>query len=81
MTAKEHLEWATERALEYFDADEHAGAIASFISDVGKHDGTAHIQRHEFTLMLLEDGYSRGRQAFRDSMLGFAVIEQGTPAG
>lgn len=46
-TAKEHLAWCIERAMEYAGAGDMANAWASFGSDVSKHDGTAYIARHE----------------------------------
>jgi hypothetical protein len=38
MTRKEHLEWAKRRALEYLDADQPENAVASMVSDLGKHE-------------------------------------------
>lgn len=76
MTAREHLEWAVRRALEYYDAGDQTNAFASFLSDVGKHDGTAHIQRNSATLMILHLGMSEGRSAFEKAMLDFAVIDE-----
>jgi len=38
-TREEHLKWCKNRALEYID-DDHAGALASFISDMNKHEET-----------------------------------------
>lgn len=73
ITAREHLDWATERAMQYFDAGDKTNAFASFLSDVGKHDGTAWIQTHPMTFAVLEDGHSRGRDAFKAAMNGFSV--------
>ncbi len=38
MTRAEHLEWAKERALEYWSVGDLANAVTSMISDMGKHD-------------------------------------------
>lgn len=38
MTRAEHLAWAKERALEYVNAGETKNAVASMISDLGKHE-------------------------------------------
>lgn len=73
MTAEEHLRWCTERALAYFDARDKPSAIASFLSDVSKHDGTRHIQG-PLAMMMLPMEYERGRDAFERSMMGFAVM-------
>jgi hypothetical protein len=37
MTRQEHLAWAKERALEYLDQGNPAGALASMVSDLRKH--------------------------------------------
>lgn len=41
MTGAEHLQWAKDRALEYADKGDVAGAIGSLRSDLGKHPDTA----------------------------------------
>ncbi len=38
MTREEHLAWAKQRALEYLDRHDVVNAVASMISDLGKHD-------------------------------------------
>lgn len=38
MNRAEHLQWAKDRAAVYLDKGDVAGAMASFISDMGKHD-------------------------------------------
>ena len=40
-TRAEHLKWAKDRALEYADKGDTGGAIASLMSDLGKHSETA----------------------------------------
>jgi hypothetical protein len=40
MTRAEHLAWAKERALEYVASGEMIDAIASMLSDLGKHPET-----------------------------------------
>lgn len=72
-SAREHLAWSAERALEYFDQGDKQEAIASFLSDVGKHPGTAWIQGEGMFLRLLDMEYDRGRIAFERFLLGFAV--------
>lgn len=42
-TAAEHFDWAVGRAMEYADLDDPANAMASLVSDLGKHAGTARI--------------------------------------
>jgi len=36
-----HLHWCKERAFEYLDRGDIPGAVASFVSDMGKNDETA----------------------------------------
>lgn len=71
--AQQNLDWSTSRALEYFDDGDTKSALASFLSDVSKDRGTAWIQTHPATLMLLQDGLKRGRDAFEAAMRGFNV--------
>jgi hypothetical protein len=40
MTRAEHMAWAKQRALEYVDRGEGLNAIASMLSDLGKHPDT-----------------------------------------
>lgn len=40
-TRAEHLQWCKDRALEYADAGDGQNAIASMVSDLGKHPETA----------------------------------------
>jgi hypothetical protein len=37
MTREEHLNWAKTRAFEYLDRNEPDNALASILSDLGKH--------------------------------------------
>ena len=38
MTREEHLAWAKSRAHEYLSADDPEQAVASMMSDLGKHE-------------------------------------------
>lgn len=40
-TRAEHIAWCKQRALEYVDAGDLDGALASLTSDLGKHPDTA----------------------------------------
>lgn len=70
-TAKEHMDWAVGRALEYYDQRDHTNAIASFVSDMNKHNDTRYIASHPLTLVILQDGL-KSRQDFEKAMRGFA---------
>jgi hypothetical protein len=43
MNAAEHFDWAIDRAMEYVEMGDGGNALASLISDLGKHEGTAGI--------------------------------------
>lgn len=42
-SAAEHLKWCRTRMQDYLDADALGAAMASFISDLGKHPETARL--------------------------------------
>lgn len=69
-TAREHLNWAVDRALAEYDAGKRAAAMASFLSDVGTHPDTAWIASHELTFLI---EIERGREAFKRVMTDFSV--------
>ena len=74
-TAQEHLDWCVYRAMEYADAGDMAGAWASFASDVTKHDGTAHIARHEFFALTMLGGFENTPAKLRKFFSGWAVSQ------
>jgi hypothetical protein len=43
MNAAEHFDWAVGRAMEYVNAGDGRNAMASLVSDLGKHDETCQI--------------------------------------
>lgn len=72
-TAREHLDWCVERAMEYANRGDMTNAWASFSSDVTKHDGTKHIVVHELYGMALFSGLYNSPDQFRDFISGWAV--------
>lgn len=51
MTRSEHLAWCKQRALEYVDIGDLDQAMASMLSDLGKHKETAnHVGKDLFVL-------------------------------
>lgn len=76
MTARDHLNQAIERALDYYDAGDKKNAFECFLSDVTKHADTAWIASHSSTLMLLELGWTGGRHEFKRTMEGFSASDQ-----
>jgi hypothetical protein len=43
VNAAEHFDWAVGRAMEYVEIGEAGDAMASLVSDLRKHEGTAGI--------------------------------------
>jgi hypothetical protein len=74
-TAKEHLDWCVERAMEYANQGDMPQAWASFGSDCLKHEGTAHIPSHLLygMEMLRQVAAGAGARQFRDFVSGWAV--------
>jgi hypothetical protein len=60
VTSAEHLQQAKERALEYADAEDVAGAIGSLTSDLGRHPETAgHPAIETMTILAGGDSFAR----------------------
>jgi hypothetical protein len=76
-TAREHLNWCVERAMEYANQGDMTQAWASFSSDTLKHEGTAYISMHELygMEMLRQTMVGAGAREFRDFVSGWAVSE------
>lgn len=76
MNAAEHFAWAKGRALEYVDLGDAGNAMASLVSDLGKHKGTAGILHEELLTLfageILIDGV-RGARRFIEGLAGPAV--------
>lgn len=72
-TAKEHLDWCVERAMQYADQGDMTNAWASFLSDVDKHPGTEYIRYHELAAMAMLSGIYHSPKEFRDFISGWAV--------
>lgn len=70
MTREEHMRWAKQRALEYLPGDP-AGAIASMLSDLTKHEETSDHAGIMLTGMLMMSGLLGGADAVRKHIEGF----------
>lgn len=66
-TAREHLDWCIERAMEYANRGDMAKAWASFGLNVRSHPGTRHIADSPLldTTMLLQAHRGDGPEEFR----------------
>jgi hypothetical protein len=71
MTRAEHLNWAKQRALEYVNDGDIANAIASLLSDLGKHPETAEHGAIGFTGMLMLGGHLNHPDEVRTLIEGF----------
>jgi hypothetical protein len=70
MTRTEHMIWCKERALAYLPADPK-GALASFASDLAKHEETADHAGLLLTAMLLMGGHLETADQVRQHIEGF----------
>ena len=70
-TREDHLAWCKERALEYVDAGEPEKAMASLISDLGKHPETAKHLGGELGNMLFLSGNLSRLEEIRKFIEGF----------
>lgn len=62
---KEHMEWAKGRANEYLDKGNREEAIASFMSDLGKHAETEQLQPMVMMyVMMMQDDSIEGTRGF-----------------
>lgn len=73
MNAAEHFAWARTRALEYVDLNEPAQAMASLVSDLWKHEGTAGILTPDLQGLFLGEimiGGAAGARSFIEGLAG-----------
>lgn len=71
MTAAEHFDWAVGRAMEYVEMGDGGGAMASLLSDLGKHDGTAGILTADLNTLFLGEviiGGASGARRFIEGL-------------
>jgi hypothetical protein len=69
-TREEHLAFCKRRALEYLPNDV-SGALASMISDLGKHEDTARHAGIRLTLMLMIGGHLETAEQVKRHIEGF----------
>lgn len=67
MDRAEHLQWAKDRAMEYVAMGDYSNAVASMLSDLGKHEETAGSLRVAGALMLM----ATDRKSTIDFIQGF----------
>lgn len=71
-TRSEHMAWCKTRALEYLPGDP-AGALASFLSDISKHEETASDPiGGTFTALLVMGGHLQTAEQVRKHIEGFS---------
>lgn len=70
-TRAEHMAWCKQRALEYVERGNVTSAIASMLSDLGKHpDTAAHSGIHLAAMMMLH-GMLKEASEVREFIEGF----------
>jgi len=65
VNAAEHFDWAVGRAMEYVDMDDGGNAMASLVSDLGKHEGTAGILTEPLLFLFTGEVVIDGAQGAR----------------
>ena len=71
MTRDEHLKWCKDRALEYVDNDDLNQAMASMMSDLGKHEGTAGHAAGPLMFSMFANGMLSTASEMRQFIEGF----------
>ncbi len=69
-TRSEHMAWCKQRALAYLPNDPDQ-ALASMLSDLGKHDETNNRAMQKLTMMLMIGGHLRTVDQVRRHIEGF----------
>lgn len=67
MNAAEHFAWARSRAMECIDLGDGGSALASLVSDLSKHEGTAQIMHEGLQMLAMGElliGGARGLKGF-----------------
>lgn len=74
-TRAEHLLWCKDRALEYVEHGDLNAALASFTSDMNKHEDTSTALRNDVGVTLIQLGViaatSGNKQEMRNWINGF----------
>lgn len=70
-TRSEHLAWCKARALEYANRGDTTNAIASMLSDLGKHPETADHAGINLTMMLMLGGFLSTPEDVKKHIAGF----------
>jgi hypothetical protein len=65
MNAAEHFDWAVGRAMEYVELNDGGSAVASLVSDLGKHEGTASILNRDLRGLFMMEVILGGAQGAR----------------
>jgi hypothetical protein len=71
VNAAEHFDWAKGRAMEYVEMGDGESAMASLVSDLGKHEGTAGILTEDLMFLFAGEvtiGGARGARSFIEGL-------------
>lgn len=72
MTRKEHMQFCKARATEYVDRGDLSGAVASMLSDLGKHPDTAPLVSGPLGMIGLMEAASGSTARVQRFIDGFA---------
>jgi hypothetical protein len=71
VNAAEHFDWAVGRAMEYVELNDGGTAVASLVSDLGKHEGTAGILNQDLQGLFMMEvviGGANGARRFIEGL-------------
>lgn len=70
-TRAHHLEWCKKRAIQYCDANDPDQAMASFVSDMRKHEATEEHLGLRLMMQMKFAGLLNSNEEMRKFILGF----------
>lgn len=70
MSRSEHLDWCKQRALQYCNMHDLDNALASFMSDLGKHEETDRHPAIQLGIMLSMSGNLSTQRAMQEFIEG-----------
>jgi len=71
MNKSEHLDWCKSRAFGYIENNDNKGAIASFLSDMGKHPETANHKAIDLMMSMMMSGALNDNNQLKKFIDGF----------
>jgi hypothetical protein len=78
-TPREHFDWAVKRAIEYIELGNAGDAMASLVSDLGKHPDTSKIMTRDLQFLLCGEILTGGLAGVRRFIEGLPPPAETTP--